>query len=78
MAMRSSELNGGNDFDGTVSGCDAVDVGSCCHVGRRLAGMSIDTRSVRVDRERAGSVTSLTTTDGTRVASVRREPVPLC
>jgi hypothetical protein len=36
--MRSSELSGGSDLDGTVSGCDAVDVGSFCHWDDRLDG----------------------------------------
>jgi hypothetical protein len=38
LAILSRELSGGSDFDGTTSGCDAVDVGSCSHFDRRLVG----------------------------------------
>jgi hypothetical protein len=34
------ELSGGSVFEGTTSGCDAVDVGSCSHFDRRLVGTS--------------------------------------
>lgn len=36
--MRSIEPSGGSVLEGTTSGCDAGDVGSCCHCGRRPVG----------------------------------------
>ena len=38
LAMRSIELSGGSDFDGTRSGCEAADTGSCCHFSPGLLG----------------------------------------
>ena len=40
MDMRSIEPSGGSVFEGTTSGCDAVEVGSCSHCDRRLVGTS--------------------------------------
>jgi hypothetical protein len=45
--MRSMELSGGSVFEGTTSGCDAVDVGSCSHFDRRLVGTSSTLEGVR-------------------------------